>query len=170
MQSYTRTRIGADGPIPAPPEAERTLTEWEYYPTAVGHALRHTAEVVGDVPLIVTENGIATADDERRTACYTGALGEVAAAIENGLRVEGYLAWSALDNYESGQLRMGAPSGRPSASSPSTGRPSSAPPVPRPSGSARWGARGSFPAGRSDPTLPSGRRSCATSAGGGASQ
>ncbi|KPC90423.1 beta-glucosidase, partial [Streptomyces sp. NRRL F-6602] len=29
VQSYTRTRIGADGPIPASPEAERTLTEWE---------------------------------------------------------------------------------------------------------------------------------------------
>ncbi|EFE81603.1 beta-glucosidase [Streptomyces albidoflavus] len=105
VQSYTRTRIGADGPIPASPEAERTLTEWEYYPTAVGHALRHTAEVVGDVPLIVTENGIATADDQRRTAYYTGALGEVAAAIEDGLKVEGYLAWSALDNYEWGSFR-----------------------------------------------------------------
>ncbi|KPC64431.1 beta-glucosidase, partial [Streptomyces sp. NRRL WC-3753] len=103
--SYTRTRIGPDGPIPAPPGGPRPPTEWEHYPTAVGHALRHTADVVGDVPLIVTENGIATADDERRTAYYTGALGEVAAAIEDGLKVEGYLAWSALDNYEWGSFR-----------------------------------------------------------------
>ncbi|MFF1464927.1 family 1 glycosylhydrolase [Streptomyces sp. NPDC058330] len=63
------------------------------------------AEVAGpDMPLIVTENGIATADDTRRVACYTGALNEVASAIEDGLDVRGYLAWSALDNYEWGSF------------------------------------------------------------------
>lgn len=103
VQSYTRTKIGADGPIPAPEDAERTLTQWEYYPSAVGHALRHTADVIGrDMPLIVTENGIATGDDTRRLDYYTGALAAVAAAIEDGLNVQGYLAWSALDNYEWG--------------------------------------------------------------------
>ncbi|MFF2652686.1 glycoside hydrolase family 1 protein [Streptomyces sp. NPDC058045] len=105
VQSYTRTRLGTDGPLPAPADAERTLTQWEYYPTAVGHALRHTAALVGDVPLIVTENGIATADDARRVDYYTGALAAVAAAIEDGLDVRGYLAWSALDNYEWGSYK-----------------------------------------------------------------
>ncbi|WP_329122311.1 glycoside hydrolase family 1 protein [Streptomyces sp. NBC_01465] len=106
VQSYTRTKIGPEGPIPAPEDVERTLTQWEYYPTAVGHALRHTAEVVGpDVPLIVTENGMATADDARRIDYYTGALGEVAAGLEDGLNIHGYLAWSALDNYEWGSFR-----------------------------------------------------------------
>ncbi|RII15895.1 Beta-glucosidase A [Streptomyces sp. YIM 130001] len=105
VQSYTRTAIGPEGPIPAPEHVERTLTQWEYYPTAVGHALRHTAEIVGDVPLIVTENGIATSDDSRRLDYYAGALGEVAAALEDGLNVQGYLAWSALDNYEWGSFK-----------------------------------------------------------------
>ncbi|AEN12166.1 MULTISPECIES: family 1 glycosylhydrolase [unclassified Streptomyces] len=105
VQSYTRTEIGPDGPVPAAEGVERTLTRWEYYPAAVGHALRHTAEVAGpDMPLIVTENGIATADDTRRVAYYTGALHEVASAIEDGLDVRGYLAWSALDNYEWGSF------------------------------------------------------------------
>lgn len=40
VQSYTRTRIGPDGPIPAPDGVERTLIGWEFYPQAVGHALR----------------------------------------------------------------------------------------------------------------------------------
>ncbi|MFI6560736.1 glycoside hydrolase family 1 protein [Streptomyces sp. NPDC050534] len=103
VQSYTRTRIGPDGPVPAPEDAERTLTQWEYYPAAVGHALRHTADVAGPgMPLIVTENGIATGDDSRRIDYYTGALAAVAAALEDGLDVQGYLAWSALDNYEWG--------------------------------------------------------------------
>lgn len=105
VQSYTRTRIGPDGPIPADADAERTLTQWEYYPPAVGHALRHTADVVGDVPLIVTENGIATGDDTRRIDYTRGALAEVAAALEDGLDVRGYLHWSALDNYEWGSYR-----------------------------------------------------------------
>jgi beta-glucosidase len=105
VQSYTRTRIGADGPIPAPDDAERTLTGWEYYPEAIGHALRHTAAVVGDVPLIVTENGIATADDSRRIDYYTGALSAVVAALKDGVDIHGYLAWSALDNYEWGSYK-----------------------------------------------------------------
>ncbi|MFH9492251.1 MULTISPECIES: family 1 glycosylhydrolase [unclassified Streptomyces] len=105
VQSYTRTEIGPDGPVPAAEGVERTLTQWEYYPAAVGHALRHTAEVIGpDMPLIVTENGIATADDTRRIDYYTGALDEVAAAVQDGLNVQGYLAWSALDNYEWGSF------------------------------------------------------------------
>ncbi|GCB49837.1 beta-galactosidase [Streptomyces sp. NL15-2K] len=105
VQSYTRTRITADGPIPAPDDAERTLTGWEYYPQALGHALRHTAAIVGDVPLIVTENGIATDDDSRRVDYTTGALQEVSAALEDGLDVRGYLHWSALDNYEWGSYK-----------------------------------------------------------------
>ncbi|MFE9443479.1 glycoside hydrolase family 1 protein [Streptomyces sp. NPDC006602] len=105
VQSYTRTRITVDGPIPAPDNAERTLTGWEYYHQAIGYALRHTAEIVGDVPLIVTENGIATDDDTRRIAYTTGALQEVAAALEDGLAIHGYLHWSALDNYEWGSYK-----------------------------------------------------------------
>ncbi|MEU9620099.1 glycoside hydrolase family 1 protein [Streptomyces sp. NPDC088251] len=106
VQSYTRTKIGPEGPIPTADGVERTLTQWEYYPSAVGYALRHTAEVLGnDVPLIVTENGIATDVDSRRIDYYTGALNEVAAAIQDGLNIQGYLAWSALDNYEWGSYK-----------------------------------------------------------------
>ncbi|GAA3105304.1 family 1 glycosylhydrolase [Streptomyces rectiviolaceus] len=107
VQSYTRTEIGSDGPIPWPDDVERTLTQWEYYPAAVGHALRHTAEVLGngDVPMIVTENGIATADDARRVDYYKGALDAVAACLQDGLNIDGYLAWSALDNYEWGSYK-----------------------------------------------------------------
>ncbi|MEV6109145.1 family 1 glycosylhydrolase [Streptomyces sp. NPDC051940] len=106
VQSYTRTKIGPEGPIPAPADAERTLTQWEYYPTAVGDALRHTAEVAGPgLPLIVTENGIATADDTRRVDYYTGALDAVAACLDDSLDIQGYLAWSALDNYEWGTFK-----------------------------------------------------------------
>ncbi|MCF2531573.1 family 1 glycosylhydrolase [Yinghuangia sp. KLBMP8922] len=106
VQAYTRTRIGPDGPLPAPADAERTLTGWEFYPPSVGHAIRHTAGIVGpDVPILVTENGIATADDTRRVAYTSGALAAVAEAVADGIDVRGYLHWSALDNYEWGSYR-----------------------------------------------------------------
>jgi beta-glucosidase len=107
VQSYTRTRIGLqDGvavPREAPPDAERTLTGWEYYPAALGEAVRQAAAVVGDVPIIVTENGIATADDARRIAYTEAALASLAAAMADGIDVRGYFHWSLLDNYEWGR-------------------------------------------------------------------
>ncbi|MEU8135588.1 glycoside hydrolase family 1 protein [Streptodolium elevatio] len=103
VQSYSRTRIGRDGPLPVPAEAKRTITGWEYYPEAVGHAVRHTAAVVGpDVPILVTENGIATADDEERIAYTSAALTALAETMRDGIDVRGYLHWSAVDNYEWG--------------------------------------------------------------------
>ncbi|MZD09263.1 family 1 glycosylhydrolase [Streptomyces sp. SID5785] len=106
VQSYTRTKIGPEGPVPAPADAERTLTQWEYYPAAVGYAIRHTAELIGPgTPLIVTENGIATGDEQRRIDYYTGALEAVSACLDDGIDIRGYLAWSALDNYEWGTYK-----------------------------------------------------------------
>jgi len=103
VQAYTRTIIGPDGIVPPAPEAARTQMGWEYYPPAVGEAVRRTRTMVGDVPVLVTENGIATSDDTQRIAYTTGALQSLAAAIADGVDVRGYLHWSALDNYEWGR-------------------------------------------------------------------
>lgn len=102
VQSYLRTIIGPNGPVPFPDGTERTLTGWEYYPEALGQALRHTRDVTGGVPMLVTENGIATGDDNRRVDYTTGALSGLAEALEDGCDVRGYLHWSLLDNYEWG--------------------------------------------------------------------
>jgi beta-glucosidase len=104
VQAYTRTRIGPHGPLPIPEGAERTLTGWEYYPPAVGDGIRNAWSRAG-VPVYVTENGIATADDARRIAYTTGALQAVEACLADGVDVRGYLHWSALDNYEWGSFR-----------------------------------------------------------------
>ncbi|WP_448061025.1 glycoside hydrolase family 1 protein [Cellulomonas hominis] len=105
VQSYLRTIIGPDGPVPFGDDVERTLTGWEYYPAALGHALRHTHEVTGGIPMLVTENGIATSDDARRIDYTRGALEGMAAAMADGCDVRGYLHWSLLDNYEWGSYR-----------------------------------------------------------------
>ncbi len=106
VQAYTRRRIGPHGPLPVPEGAETTLTRWEFYPEALGEAVRHTRQVVGaGVPVIVTENGIATSDDERRVAYTERALASLVAQMRAGADVRGYLHWSALDNYEWGSYR-----------------------------------------------------------------
>ncbi|WP_223694876.1 glycoside hydrolase family 1 protein [Leifsonia poae] len=102
VQSYTSQPVDANGIVPHPEHPDNTIMGWAYRPDALGIALRHTKEVVGDVPILVTENGIATADDERRIAYTTVALNDMADAIENGIDIRGYLHWSLLDNFEWG--------------------------------------------------------------------
>ncbi|MFC9701911.1 glycoside hydrolase family 1 protein [Streptomyces sp. NPDC056943] len=106
VQAYTRHRIGLEGPLPVPEGAPTTLTGWEIYPEALEEAVRHTATVVGPhVPLLVTENGIATGDDALRVRYTAQALAGLASAMRDGVDVRGYLHWSALDNYEWGSYR-----------------------------------------------------------------
>jgi beta-glucosidase len=65
-------------------------------------AVRHTAARLPSTPILITENGIATADDQRRIDYTREALRDLAGAIADGIDVRGYLHWSLLDNYEWG--------------------------------------------------------------------
>jgi beta-glucosidase len=65
-------------------------------------AVRHAHEVTGGVPILVTENGIATADDTQRIRYTREALEGLHRAMTDGIDVRGYLHWSLLDNYEWG--------------------------------------------------------------------
>lgn len=102
VQCYTRTVFGPEGRIDPAPDAPRTTTGWEYYPESLGESLRHTHELIPGVPLLVTENGIATEDDTQRAAYVTTALAGLSAALDDGIDVRGYLHWSLLDNFEWG--------------------------------------------------------------------
>ncbi|WP_254359566.1 glycoside hydrolase family 1 protein [Microbacterium hominis] len=103
VQSYTTRKIGLDGPVAYTSAEEQTMTGWPFRPDAVGLAVRNAWSVTGGTPVLVTENGIATADDRQRIAYVEGALHSLAAAIADGIDVRGYLHWSALDNYEWGE-------------------------------------------------------------------
>jgi beta-glucosidase len=52
------------------------------------------------VPIIVTENGIATEDDTRRVEYFERALAGLKRAIDDGVDVRGYVAWSLMDDFE----------------------------------------------------------------------
>ena len=101
LQYYFRMRIDssrADFQAPPPEGAETTQMGWEVHPAGFGTMLRRVASV--GLPVVVTENGIATADDAQRVRFLRSHLAELAAALRDGVDVRGYLHWSAFDNFE----------------------------------------------------------------------
>ncbi len=99
VQNYTRGRYDADGVVAAPDGAELTQMDYEFYPEGLEHVIRRVAEdFKGE--LMVTENGIATADDTRRTAFIESALDGVQRCVADGLPVRGDFYWSLMDNFE----------------------------------------------------------------------
>ena len=99
VQTYTRSRIDGVKALPPPQGAELTQMGYEFYPDSLEHTVRLAAKETG-VPVIVTENGVATGDDARSVEYIQRALGGVKSCIDDGVVVRGYIHWSLLDNFE----------------------------------------------------------------------
>ncbi len=99
LQNYTRTLMGPNGSLPVPEGAETTQMGYEFYPQALGHVIRAVRRDLS-IPILVTENGIATGDDDRRIEFIREALEGVRSCLEEGIPVIGYCHWSLLDNFE----------------------------------------------------------------------
>ena len=104
LQNYTRSVIGPDGIQPVPQGAETTQMDYEFYPQALEHVIRRANEEFKsagkEMPILISENGIATSDDTRRIAFIDEATKGVAACIADGIPVIGYCHWSLMDNFE----------------------------------------------------------------------
>jgi beta-glucosidase len=76
------------------------LTDMPY--TIYGEGIYRAIEAVSvlDVPIIITENGVADAEDNRRELYIKRYLYAVSKAIENGFDIRGYFYWSLIDNFE----------------------------------------------------------------------
>src|SRR5947207_265521 len=83
VQTYTRFRYGPEGSRSPGHDWSDTMREleetdhttqmgYEYYPQALGGAIRRAHRSCPGVPILVTENGIATVNDEKRTAYQHG--------------------------------------------------------------------------------------------------
>lgn len=99
VQTYTRSIIGPNGVEPHPAGAELTQMGYEFYPEGLEGTLRRVARHT-DLPLLVSENGIATDDDTRRVEYIRRAVAGMRRCLADGLPIWGYLYWSALDNFE----------------------------------------------------------------------
>ncbi|MFF2277771.1 GH1 family beta-glucosidase [Agromyces sp. NPDC058126] len=100
----------------APPEGTPlTGFDWPIVPGAFTELLVGLRRDYGDAlpPVVITENGASFVDevveasdggravhDAERIAYLDGHLRAVAAAIEQGVDVRGYFAWSLMDNFE----------------------------------------------------------------------
>ncbi len=72
---------------------------YEYYPESLENVLRYVAPKI-NCPMIVTENGIGTDDDNQRIKYITTALKGLQSCLDDGLDIRGYYYWSFLDNFE----------------------------------------------------------------------
>ena len=99
VQTYSRNRIGPDGPLRPEEGVETLIMGYEFWPEALESTIRYTAEKA-NVPIYVTENGIGTTKDEQRIEYVRRALMGVAKCLQDGLDVRGYFYWSILDNFE----------------------------------------------------------------------
>jgi len=98
---YTRIFVKNASPEPEFPEpvTEKTDMGYEFYPEGLGEVvLKYYRRY--KLPIIVTENGIADATDEKRWRYIKTALKSLHQAIEKGARVVGYMYWSLMDNFE----------------------------------------------------------------------
>jgi beta-glucosidase len=99
VQTYSRTRFGAEGILPEEEGVELTQMGYEFWPEALEATIRDAAAKTG-LPVIVAENGIGTEDDTRRIEYVRRALQGVVNCLKDGLDIRGYTYWSAFDNYE----------------------------------------------------------------------
>jgi beta-glucosidase len=77
-----------------------TQMGYEFRPQAVAATVRRAAQFLPGKPIVVTEHGIATADDAERVEFITEGLRSLHAVIADGIPLKGYIHWSAFDNFE----------------------------------------------------------------------
>jgi len=85
------------GPINLNQTHEISDLGWEVYPEGIFDVLTDLAD---DIPIYITECGIATTNDDRRNRFLIAYLQEVARAIRAGVNVRGFFYWSLIDNFE----------------------------------------------------------------------
>ncbi|MEI6266963.1 MAG: glycoside hydrolase family 1 protein [bacterium] len=79
--------------------SQRTDLDWPISPEGLHEAIAKTYHRY-NLPIIITENGIADCDDKERKYFILEHIKSVALAIKDGANVGGYLHWSLLDNFE----------------------------------------------------------------------
>ncbi len=106
LRDPTDARQGADGP---PTKPERTDIGWEIYPRGLHDVLVRVHADFKPDRVYITENGAAYADgpdttgrirDTRRILYLGDHLAQAHRAVQAGVPLAGYFAWSLMDNFE----------------------------------------------------------------------
>lgn len=81
------------------PNARVSDLGWDMQPESIEHVLERLYDKYHK-PLLITENGLADADDEYRKWWLMQTVLAMQKALDNGVELLGYLHWSLLDNFE----------------------------------------------------------------------
>jgi beta-glucosidase len=111
---YTRSVVAASeesplGYVGVRPEGEYTAMDWEVFPEGLTVLLERVHRDYGPIDLYITENGCAYEDvlsadgqvhDPKRVAYLRSHFAAAHSAIQSGVPLKGYFAWSLMDNFE----------------------------------------------------------------------
>ena len=98
--NHLKMQFSVEEPFTMQYPDEDILTDMPY--TIYGEGIYRAIEDVSSlgVPIIITENGVADSEDNRRELYIKRYLYAVSKAIENGFDIRGYFYWSLIDNFE----------------------------------------------------------------------
>ena len=93
------TKSGLIPEIVDPQKGKRDVSDlgWELNPEGIFDVLTDLSD---GLPIYITECGIASTNDDRRTRFLITYLQEVYRAIASGVKVKGFFYWSLIDNFE----------------------------------------------------------------------
>ena len=77
-----------------------TDLNWEIYPEGISRLIDGIHARNPNMPIWITENGLADDSDEKRMPFIRAHLAEVAKEIDKGIMIEGYCHWTLNDNFE----------------------------------------------------------------------
>jgi beta-glucosidase/6-phospho-beta-glucosidase/beta-galactosidase len=77
---------------------EVTDMGWEIFPQGIFDTIMDFSDY--HKPIYITENGLASTNDDRRCRFLIAYLQEIYHAIQTGANVKGYFHWSLTDNFE----------------------------------------------------------------------
>ncbi len=109
LNYYSRNLYDAEGPINPVPDSEYTEMGWEVCAPALRSLLNRINDDYDLPPIYITENGAAFIDeiapdgevhDERRLDYLKNHIIQIRLAMQDGVDVRGYFAWSLMDNFE----------------------------------------------------------------------
>ncbi len=81
------------------PTPRKTDLNWPVYPKGIYKITKHIYKKY-NLPIIITENGIADDKDKLRQSMIKETLEWLFKAKEEGVNITGYIHWSLTDNYE----------------------------------------------------------------------
>lgn len=95
---YFHNKISIWPPFKVSSNKEINEMGWEIYPAGIEQVIKYFGRL--NIPIFITENGIADADDNQRAKFIIEHLKYIHQAISRGADVQGYCHWSLLDNFE----------------------------------------------------------------------